>query len=66
MEKKMRITIRCGRNWKEVAFPVPEELEAHLLGLQDKELEEKGSAFRVTGNKNIAVRLEVFGFEKEL
>lgn len=65
MEKKIRITIRCGKSWKEVSFPVPGELEADLLELLKVEDAMTGSPFHAAGNKSIQVRIETFNFEKE-
>lgn len=66
MEKKIRISIRCGKHWKEVVFPVPEELETHLFDLLKVEDAMKGSPFHSAGSKNISVRVNTFSFEKEL
>lgn len=66
MEKKIRISIRSGKMAKEVVFPVPEELEQHLLGLLKVEDAMTGSPFHATGSKGIHVRIETFNFEKEL
>lgn len=66
MERNLRIEIRSGRLWKEVTFPVPEELEQHLLELLKVEDAMTGSAFKTAGNKNIKVRITTYQFGKEL
>lgn len=65
MERKIRIEIRCGNQWKEVTFPVPQELEQHLLDLLKVEDAMTGSAFQTAGSKNIKVRLTTFQFNKD-
>lgn len=51
---------------KEVVFPVPDELEQHLLDLLKVEDAMTGSPFHATGSRGIHVRIETFNFEKEL
>lgn len=65
-ERKLRIEIRSGRQRKEITFPVPEELERHLLDLLKVEDAMTGSAFKTAGNKNIKVRITTFQFDKNL
>lgn len=65
MERKIRIEIRSGKQWKEVTFPVPQELEEHLLELLKVEDAMKGSAFKVSGSRGIKVRLTTFQFDKD-
>ena len=67
----MRISVSCGNSRKEVDFPIPDELEKHLLDLLKVEDAEKGnafnvSAFNVEGAKAIKIRLTTFGFEKKV
>lgn len=66
MERKLRIEIRCGTQWKEVTFPVPQELEEHLLDLLKVEDAMTGSAFKTAGSKKIKVRLTTYQFDKDL
>lgn len=66
MERNLRIEIRSGRLWKEVTFPVPEELEQHLLELLKVEDAMTGSAFKTAGSRNIKVRITTYQFGKEL
>lgn len=65
-ERKLRIEIRSGKQWKEVTFPVPQELEQHLLDLLKVEDAMTGSAFKTAGSKNIKVRITTFQFDKNL
>lgn len=65
MERKIRIEIRSGKQWKEVTFPVPQELEEHLLELLKVEDAMTGSAFKVSGSRGIKVRLTTFQFDKD-
>ena len=65
-ERKLRIEIRSGRQRKEITFPVPEELERHLLELLKVEDAMTGSAFKTAGSKNIKVRITTFQFDKDL
>lgn len=65
MEKKMRITVRCGRQWKEVSFPITEEMEGQLYELMEQEEEETGEAFHTEGSRQIRLRIETFNIEKE-
>lgn len=65
MERKIRIEIRSGKQWKEVTFPVPQELEQHLLELLKVEDAMTGSAFHAAGSKNIKVRLTTYQFDKD-
>lgn len=65
MERKIRIEIRSGKQWKEVTFPVPQELEEHLLELLRVEDAMTGSAFKVSGSRGIKVRLTTFQFDKD-
>ena len=65
MERKIRIEIRSGKQWKEVTFPVPQELEEHLLKLLKVEDAMTGSAFKVSGSRGIKVRLTTFQFDKD-
>ena len=65
MERKIRIEIRAGRQWKEVTLPVPEELERHLLELLRVQDAMTGSAFKVSGSRGIKVRLTTFQFDKD-
>lgn len=66
MEKKIRISIRSGKMTKDIVFPVPAELEQHLLELLKVEDAMTGSPFHATGSRQIHVRIETFNFEKEL
>lgn len=63
MERKLRI--RSGKQWKEVTFPVPQELEQHMLDLLKVEYAITGSAFKTAGSRNIKVRITTFQFDKE-
>lgn len=65
MERKIRIEIRSGKQWKDVTFPVPQELEEHLLELLKVEDAMTGSAFKVSGSRGIKVRLTTFQFDKD-
>lgn len=62
----MRISVSCGNSRKEVDFPIPDELEKHLLDLLKVEDAQNGSAFKVEGSKGIKIRLTTFGFEKKV
>lgn len=66
MERRMRISVKCGNHRKDLDFPIPAELEEHLFGLLKVEDAEKGKAFNVEGTKAIRVRLTTYGFEKDL
>ena len=50
-ERKLRIEIRSGRQRKEITFPVPEELERHLLDLLKVEDAMTGLRHRVASVK---------------
>ena len=64
-ERNLRIEIKSGRQWKEVTFPVPQELEQHLLELLKVEDAMTGSAFKTAGSRNIKVRLTSYRFGKD-
>lgn len=66
MERNLRIEIKSGKQWKEVTFPVPQELEQHLLELLKVEDAMTGSAFKTAGSRNIKVRITTYQFGKEL
>ena len=66
MERNLRIEIKSGKQWKELTFPVPQELEQHLLELLKVEDAMTGSAFKTAGSRNIKVRITTYQFGKEL
>lgn len=64
-EKNIRITVRCGKDWKEVTFPVPEELATTFRELLRVEDAQTGSPFKCKGGKKVSVNVSIFDFEKD-
>ncbi|MGM9759300.1 MAG: hypothetical protein ACI30I_04185 [Parabacteroides sp.] len=64
MEKRLIISIRAGRDYKTVDFPIPEEMVEPLYESLMVEDAITGSPCRVEGTKKIKVSVSVYDFER--